>query len=145
VIGLLSKSHHVGFGVGIAYSFDVRAVVEDKEVCSDDDPQSARRSLQITTMDVCCHCKSKPWIGGICELRELLLYRMFVAYAADINGFNLMILFVDGCHLSGLHKRIMLAACALDADNHLFNFRTQLCHLRALKIRCGSCKVLQNA
>ena len=33
-----------------------------------------------------------------------------------------MILFVDGCHLSGPYKGTMLAACPLDADNHLFNF-----------------------
>jgi len=34
-----------------------------------------------------------------------------VAYATNINGFKLgchMMLFVDGCHLSGLYKRTML-------------------------------------
>jgi len=33
-----------------------------------------------------------------------------------------MMLFVDGCHLSGSYKGTLLAVCALDADNHLFNF-----------------------
>ena len=48
-----------------------------------------------------------------------------MAYTANINGFKLgycMMLFVNGCHLSGLYKGTMLATCALDADNHLFNF-----------------------
>ena len=50
---------------------------------------------------------------------------MFVTYAANINGFKLrcrMMLFIDGCHLSGPYKETLLAACALDTDNHLFNF-----------------------
>ena len=48
-----------------------------------------------------------------------------MAYATNINGFKLgcrMILFVYGCHLSGLYKGTLLAVCALHADNHLFNF-----------------------
>ena len=50
---------------------------------------------------------------------------MFVAYVANVNGFKLgcrMILFVDGCHLSGPYKGTLLAACTLDVDNHLLNF-----------------------
>lgn len=33
-----------------------------------------------------------------------------------------MMLFVDGTHLSGPYSGTLLAACALDADNHLFDF-----------------------
>jgi len=62
---------------------------------------------------------------AFCEVEECHFQRMFVAYAANINGFKLgcrIMLFVDGCHLSGPYKGTLLAACALDADNHLFNF-----------------------
>jgi len=31
-------------------------------------------------------------------------------------------MFVDGTHLSGPYKRTLVAACALDGDNHLFSF-----------------------
>ena len=48
-----------------------------------------------------------------------------MAYPANVNGFKLgyrLVLFVDRTHLSGPYQGTMLAACALDADNHLFNF-----------------------
>ena len=48
-----------------------------------------------------------------------------MVYVANINAFKLgcrIMLFVDGCYLSGPYKGTMLAACALDADNP-FNFR----------------------
>jgi len=51
----------------------------------------------------------------------------FVAYAPNINDFKLgyhMILFVDGCHLSGPYKGTMLVACAFDVDNHTSILRT---------------------
>lgn len=50
---------------------------------------------------------------------------MFVVYATYVNGFKLgckMILFVYGTYLSKLYKGVMLVACALDANNNLFNF-----------------------
>jgi len=82
------------------------------------------------------HYKLLPWMCAVivranpesvtfCEVEESRFQRMFVAYVANINGFKLgcrKMLFVDGCHLSGPYKGAMLAACALDADNHLFNF-----------------------
>ena len=49
---------------------------------------------------------------AVCEVDGCRFYRMFMAYAANVNGFKLgcrLVLFVDGMHL-------------LDADNHLFNF-----------------------
>jgi len=50
---------------------------------------------------------------------------MFVAYVANVNGFKLgcrMILFEDNTHLNGPYKGTLVTVCALDADNHLFNF-----------------------
>jgi len=55
------------------------------------------------------------------EVQESRFHRIF----ANINGFKLgyrIMRFVNGCHLGRLYKGIMLAACALDADNYLFNF-----------------------
>ena len=69
--------------------------------------------------------RENPESVVFCEVQESLFQRMFVAYTANINGFKLgccMILVVDGCHLSGPYKGIMLAACAPDVDKHLFNF-----------------------
>lgn len=82
------------------------------------------------------HCKLLSWMCAaivranpgsvtVCEIEGYRLYRMFVAYAANVNGFKLgcrCMLFVDGTHLSGPYKGTVLEACALDADNHLFNF-----------------------
>ena len=48
---------------------------------------------------------------------------MFVAYGASLNGFILgcrKILFMDETHLSGPYEGTLMAAIALDADNHLF-------------------------
>jgi len=62
---------------------------------------------------------------AFCEVESLRFIRIFVAYTANMNGFKLRcrkILFVDGCHLSGPYKGTLLAACALDANNHLYNF-----------------------
>ena len=69
----------------------------------------------------------RPNLGSVafCEVDESQFHRMFVTYAANINGFKLTyrkILFVDGCHLSGSYKGTVLAACVHNADNHLFNF-----------------------
>ena len=65
MFGLVSKRYHAGFGVEIRYSVDIHAIVKGKGVCLDDGPQSARRLLEITIVNVCRHCKSKPWIGGV--------------------------------------------------------------------------------
>ena len=59
------------------------------------------------------------------EVEGCRFSRFFVAYAANVNGFKLgckKVMFVDGTHLSGPYKGTLMAACALDADNHLFNF-----------------------
>jgi len=82
------------------------------------------------------HYKLLPWmcaaivranlgLVAICEIEGSRFTRMFVTYAANMNEFKpgcRKILFVDGCHLSGPYKGTLLAACPLDADNHLFNF-----------------------
>ena len=50
---------------------------------------------------------------------------MFVEYPTNLNSFKLgyqMLLFMDGCHWSGPYKRTIQATCALDSNNHLFNF-----------------------
>jgi len=50
---------------------------------------------------------------------------MFVAHAANVNGFKLgckMVLFIDDTLLSGPYTGNILVAYALDVDNHLFNF-----------------------
>jgi len=69
--------------------------------------------------------RANPESVAFCEVEDCRFQRMFVVYAANINGFQLgcrMMLFVDGCHFSGPYKGTLLAACALNADNHLFNF-----------------------
>ena len=69
--------------------------------------------------------RANPGSIAVCEVDGCRFYRMFVAYAANVNGFKIgcrLVLFVDGTHLSGPYQGMMLAACALDADNHLFNF-----------------------
>ncbi|KAJ8426909.1 hypothetical protein Cgig2_027258 [Carnegiea gigantea] len=51
--------------------------------------------------------------------------RMFVVHAVNVNGFKLgyrKILFVYDTLLSKPYKGTLLAACMLDADDHLFNF-----------------------
>ena len=82
------------------------------------------------------HYKLLPWMCApmvranpkpvaVCEVNGCRFYRMFVAYAANINGFKhgcRLVLFVDVTHLSGTYQGMMLAACTLDEDNHLFNF-----------------------
>ena len=69
------------------------------------------------------HYKLLPWICAmivranpgsvaVCEVEVCRFYRMFVAYAANINDFKLgykLVLFVDGTHLSGLYQATMLA------------------------------------
>ena len=55
--------------------------------------------------------RANPKSAAFCEIEECHFQRMFVAYAANINGFKLgchMMLFVDRCHLSGLYKETML-------------------------------------
>ena len=69
--------------------------------------------------------RANPKSVAFCEVEESRFQRMFVANAVNINGLKpgcCKMLFVDGCHLSGPYKGIMLVACALDADDHLFNF-----------------------
>ena len=82
------------------------------------------------------HYKLLPWMCApivranqgsvaVCEVKDGRFYKMFIAYAANVNGFKLwcrLVLFVDGTHMSGPYKGTLLAVCALDADNHLFNF-----------------------
>ena len=58
------------------------------------------------------------------ELDGCRFKHMFVTFGACLNGFILgsrKMLFVDGTHLSGLYEGTMLAAIALDADNHIFD------------------------
>ena len=65
--------------------------------------------------------RSNPEMVAFFEVQESRFHRIF----ANINGFKLgyrIMRFVNGCHLGRLYKGIMLAACALDADNHLFSF-----------------------
>jgi len=69
--------------------------------------------------------RANPESVAFCEVEDCRFQRMFVVYAANINGFQLgcrMMLLVDGCHFSGPYKGTLLAECALNADNHLFNF-----------------------
>ena len=50
---------------------------------------------------------------------------MFVVHAANVNDFKIgcrKIQFMYDTHLSKPYKGTLLAACMLDADNHLFNF-----------------------
>jgi len=67
---------------------------------------------------------------------------MFVALGASVNGLILgyrKMLFVDGTYLSGPYEGTMLAAVALDADNHIYlMLRMQLLEERPMKIGCGS-------
>ena len=49
---------------------------------------------------------------------------MFVAYGSSLNGFILgcqKMLLVDETHLRGLYEGMLMAAIALDADNHVFD------------------------
>ena len=81
----------------------------------------------------------------MCKVDEYRFYRIFVAYAANVNDFKLgckLVLFVDGTHLNGPYQGTMLAACTLDADNHLFNLHTPLFVVKKLKCGCGSWKWL---
>jgi len=54
--------------------------------------------------------RANPESVAFCEVEDSRFQRMFVAYAANINGFKLgccMMLFVDGCHLSGPYKGVL--------------------------------------
>jgi len=69
--------------------------------------------------------RANPRSVTVCDVDRCWFYRMFVAYAANVNGLKLgcrLVLFVDGTHLSRPYKGTLLSACALDTDNHLFNF-----------------------
>ena len=62
---------------------------------------------------------------AFCMVNVSRFNRKFVIYAANVNDFKLwcrMILVVDGTRLNGPFKGTLVAACTLDADNHLFNF-----------------------
>jgi len=68
--------------------------------------------------------RANPGSVAVCEVDGCRFYRMFVAYATNVNGFKLgcrIVLFVDGTHLSVPYQGTMLASCALNADNHIFN------------------------
>jgi len=60
VLGLLSKRHHVGFGVRVGDSVDIHAVLQGGGVCEDDGAWSPRGSLQVISIDVRCNSQSKP-------------------------------------------------------------------------------------
>jgi len=80
------------------------------------------------------YCKLLSWMcitivianrGSVAFLRLMNRSLMPVAYAANVNDCKFgsgIILFIDNTHLSRLYKGTILAACALDVDNHLFNF-----------------------
>ena len=58
------------------------------------------------------------------ELDGCRFKRMFVGLGASLKGFVMgcrKMLFLNGTHLSGPYKGTMLAAVALDADDHLFD------------------------
>jgi len=71
------------------------------------------------------HYKLLPWMCAaiiransesvaFCEVEECRFLRMFVAYATNINGFKLgcrMMLFIGGCHLSGLQGKFAGSVC----------------------------------
>jgi len=74
------------------------------------------------------------------ELDGCRFKRMFVAYGACLNGFILgskKMVFVDGTHLSGPYEGTLLAAIALDADNHILNLRMQLWGAKQMRTGCG--------
>ena len=63
-------------------------------------------------------------IRAFVELDGCRFKRMFVGLSSSLKGFVMgcrKILFVDGTHLSGPYEGTMLAAVALDADNHVFD------------------------
>ena len=81
------------------------------------------------------HYKLLPWMcaaieranadsRAFVELDGCRFKRMFVALGASLNGFIMgcrKMLFIDGTHLSGPYEGTMLAAVALDANNHIFD------------------------
>jgi len=80
--------------------------------------------------------RANPESVAFCEVEESCFQTVFVAYVANINRFKLgcrMMLLVDSCHLSGPYKETMLAACALNADNHLFNFAYAIVSLESVE------------
>lgn len=68
-------------------------------------------------------CRDNPGSTAICDLEGSRFKRLFVAYAACLNGFRYCrpILFLGSSHLHGLCKGFMFVACGLDADNRLLN------------------------
>ena len=73
---------------------------------------------------MCSDREGEP-IVVVYEVDRCRFYRMFVAYAANVNGFKLgcrLVLFINGTHLSRPCQGTMFTAYVLDADNHLFNF-----------------------
>jgi len=86
-----------------------------KGVCPDDGPRSVGDRYKLLLWMCAAIVRADPGLVAFCEVQESRFNKMFVAFAANINGFKLgcrMILFVDGCHLSGAHKGTMLAECA---------------------------------
>ena len=62
---------------------------------------------------------------ALCKVDGSRFNRMFGAHITNVNYFKFgcrMILTVDSTHLSRPYKMTLLAACAVDADNHLFSF-----------------------
>jgi len=90
------------------------------------------------------HYKLLPWLcaaitranpdsRAIVELDGCRFKRMFVALGASLNSFIMgsrNILFVDGAHLSGMYKGLLLGAVGLDADNHLSDVAYAICVVR---------------
>ncbi|XP_028800236.1 uncharacterized protein LOC114755514 [Neltuma alba] len=61
------------------------------------------------------------WVGNTNKTFE----RAFIAYGCWIKGFiagTRHVLYIDGCHLSGLYKRTLLSTSAYDANNELLPF-----------------------
>lgn len=66
-----------------------------------------------------------PGLVAFCVVDGSRFKMMFVPYATNVYDFKLgcnMILFADDTYLSEPYKGTLVAACTLDADNHLFNF-----------------------
>ena len=98
--------------------------MEGEEVCSDVGNGETGGSFQAVALDVLGIVRTNPDSRAFVELDGCQFKRMFVAFGASLNGFILgcrKISFVDVTHLSGPYKGTMLAAVALDADNHIFD------------------------
>jgi len=82
-------------------------------------PVDHYKLLPLCAAIVRANADSKAFI----ELDGCRFKHMFVAFGATLNCFILGCknMFVDGTHLSGPYEGTMLAAVALDADNHVYD------------------------